>query len=84
MSASTATIEERNKLSPPPGDLISLVHGDPFPTPRYKLLKSGSKTIEFHTVPPPPNSHQLVPFQVFAAISIAGSSNPKSGLPGTV
>ena len=29
-----ATIEDKNKLSPPPGDLISLVHGEPFPTPK--------------------------------------------------
>ena len=38
----TATIELRNRLSPPPGLRIRSYHGDPLPTPMYTRSSSGS------------------------------------------
>ena len=37
-----ATIDDKNRLSPPPGDLIERVQGEPLPTPRKTVSVSGS------------------------------------------
>ena len=82
-SASSATIEQRNRLSPLPSLRILRFHGEPLPVPMKSVLVSGSYVIAFHTVPPPP-CFQRSPNHVFAAISIALFSKPFAGSPGTV
>ena len=77
-------MDERYKLSPPPGLRTYLFHGEPFPVPIYKRFNSGSYAMESHTVPPPPISHHLPPDHVSAAFASASDSKGSSGFPGTV
>src|SRR5258706_7396336 len=82
-SASSATMEDKKKLSPPSGLRSFASCGVPLLVPMYTRCSSGSYVIAFHTVPPPPRFHH-VPVHVLAAIAIAAFSNLFSGLPGTV
>ena len=84
--ASSATIDARKRLSPPPGERICWFHGEPFPAPTSSWSNSGSYTIASQAVPPPPPAHHS-PFHVCAARAITGSeaapSGPFAGSPGT-
>src|ERR1700704_41806 len=83
--ASRATIDDKNRLSPPPGLRVHTGCGMPFPTPTYSNPNFGSYTIESHTVPPPPRSHRESLLHVRRAKLTSGdSSGPLLGSPGTV
>ena len=77
---SKATMEVRNRLSPPPGERISRDQGLPLPTPANTVCSSASYTMLFHTVPPPPSFHYC-PFQVLAANSISDARRGARGRP---
>ena len=72
-------------MSPPAGLRLLRAHGEPLPVPTYMRLRSGSKVIVSHAVPPPPDS-QYFPLgsHVLAARAIEASSKGLEGSPGTV